>query len=349
MVKKISWKKPCKQLDGLTPNEWLAEHYADEPENKELARRFLALTGFDISLIAMHQRISRRASTLDLHKTKEAARESYERRGKHMKLPLRPALLRFDDWPTRDWKRFCATSDWHIPYWNEWLVRRMMLLCRHWNPPIKNLLVAGDLIDFEQLSKYIPERDGDGIGRTAEDDKQDTKEMLESLADWFDDILCLKGNHENRLHSRKLEQQFSWETLTAVVNPVPKKIKFSKWTWCIINDKWRATHPNRRWITPGGLSRRLAEKHQMNVILAHSHAMSETYSIGGHHIALDSGGMFQPELMGYAVVEDNPAPAWTPGFFIIDDDTVHGFNQRSTDWEFYRRALDIPLGWQEGR
>lgn len=351
MGKRINWHKPSDGLNGMTPMEWLAENYPHTPRNIDLAKTLRnALDLDDVPLDKLSLRISRRASVAKLNKSDEAKAKSYAHRAEIMKLPLRPALRKFDDWLEVEADPVAITSEWHIPYWNERLARRLMMVCRHWNPPIKDLLIGGDLMDFEQFGPFITERgdgDGDGLERTARDDILHARHLLEALAEWFDQIKVIMGNHEARLFSRKLEQQIGYDVISMLWNSVPEKIEFSRWTWCILNGEWRISHPSRKWKQPGSLARALASKYQTNYVLCHSHTMSISYDISSQFIAIDSGGMMQPELMGYYVVQDDPAWAWCPGFVVISDGKPHVFNDVWTDWDFYREWLGIPLGWTE--
>jgi len=232
-----------------------------------------------------------------------------------------------------------VTSDWHVPYFNEDLLARMMLVAKNWKPePITKLAIGGDFMDFGQLGIFLPEEEE--IRRTVTDDLDAAEEVLVWLTTQFDDILCLKANHEARL-SRALKAEIDQERIGQLMAAGLANVKFSNWSFCVIGDEWRVTHPGRRWKLPGRLAQELANRYQMNVILAHSHIMSLSYAISGGYTCIDSGGMFDPDALGYYSKTDAAYWAWCPAFVVISKGQVHTFNYKWTDWDMYADWLGV--------
>lgn len=346
MATRIPWRKPSDALDGLTPNEWLAQEYPREPHNKVLAQRLMGLLGLDITDDSMYARVRRRACDLDLVKTDEARRQAHQERGEKLRLPLAPLVTKFKDMPAAESKRFVVTADWHFPYYDERLAHRMFTLCQYWKPPIKDHFCAGDFWDFYQLSRYFKAQ-GVEDGRLVEDDLGDAEELLGAMAEWFDRMIILLGNHENRLYSGSLLKQIGQDRLQRMWNVVPEKMEFSKWPKMVVNDEWRITHPGGAWISGLQQARRLAAIHEQHILMGHAHCQMRGQGWSSNRLVADIGGMFDEQKIEYVSVgPDSTRPAWLPGFVIVDDGKAHLFNLPWTDWEFYRRALDIPVGWR---
>jgi hypothetical protein len=224
------------------------------------------------------------------------------------------------------------------------MAERMMRLAQNWKPePIRNLAVGADFVDFGQLSIFLPEEEE--IPRKLEDDLEHTEEVLAWLLESFDDVLVLKGNHEARL-SRLLNRQITFERLGDMVSTL-EGFKWSNWSWCIIEDslgsRWRLTHPGKRWKLLNRLAQELANRYQSNILLAHSHVMSVGYNISGDHITVDTGGMYDPETIGYSVKTDAAYWQWVPGFLIINHGKLHVFNDLWTPWQMYEDWLQVDL------
>lgn len=338
MNKRVQWQSFCDTL-GETPSDWLAKNYPDAGDNTALAKTLADALGHQVTRIA----ISTRASVLGLHKSEEAKRGRYEQTAELLRLSPAPATKRFIDWPTMESKRFCIASDWHIPFYDPALATRMFLLCQHWDPPIKDLIIGGDFYDFAGASKWF-DSDPD-MRRTVEDDLREGEYILIQLAEWFERILVIRGNHENRLYTGKLGKEISFDRLSRMMTLIPDKITFSKWPFCVVNEKWRITHPKPFWKNPLSLARELASIHLQHIIMAHGHGMAVGRDKSGMFMAIDSGGMMDPQKIEYVSMVDTAHGKWCPGFLIIEDDKVHVFNETWTPWEFYREALDIPRGW----
>jgi len=341
---RISWNKPLKVLEDMTPNEWLADWYPKSPDNHALADRLLSLLGLrgSVDNASMYERIKRQASTLGIEKSEAARRKGYELMGMKRSLPTPPAVPRFNDNPTRTADPIVISSDWHVPFYDHRMAERMMAICRAWKPkPIKNHIIGGDFVDFTQMSTFVEEKNG--IARTTEDDLQAAEHLLAAMALWFNDILVLRGNHETRLYSRKLDQEIGYERAMRVIAFIPEKVEFSRYTWCVLNSEWRITHPRSYRQVPGSLARRLAEKHQMNIIMAHGHNMSLSQDVSGSFTCVDSGGMFDPQRIDYHMLHDTSHAQWRTGFLIVSNGKLHIFNNLWTDWKHYEDWLGIKL------
>jgi len=338
MAKRVQWQAFHDVL-GETPSDWLVREYPDSGDTAGLAKQLSEILGVEVTVSAMQ----RRAYVLGLRKTQAALQKRYETQSRLLRLDPAPATKRFVDWPTLESERWCVTSDWHIPFYDPVLADKMLILCQKWRPPIKDLVIGGDFYDFSGASKWF-DADPD-IVRTIEDDLTDGETILNRLAEWFDRIILIRGNHENRLYTGRLSKEVSFDRLSRMMALIPDKVTFSKWPICIVNDRWRVTHPKAFWKNPLSLARELASIHLQHIIMAHGHGMAVGRDKSGTFLAVDSGGMMDPTKIEYVSMEDTAHAKWCPGFLIIDDEKLHAFNDSWTDWEFYRQALDIPKGW----
>lgn len=342
MAGTLNWREPRDELGGLTPEQWLRERYPHIPHNKDIAAELQERLGIERSLL---KPIYSKAGSMGMTKTKEAMEVLNKARGDILRSERKPAVHIFDDWPTRQWDPFLVTSDWHVPFYNQDYANRIMAVARNWKPePIRNLLIGGDFMDFGQLSIFLPEEEEEP--HKLEDDLDEAEMLLDWMTGWFEDVLVLKANHERRL-AKALGNQVSQHRLGRLMHAGLDRLKWSNWTYCVITDgngaEWRITHPGRRWKLLGRLSQELANRHQMNTILAHSHVMSLTYNISGDFICADSGGMFDERALGYYMKEDSAYWAWCRGFLVVSNGKVHAFNDKWTDWGMYSDWLGVEL------
>jgi len=88
---------------------------------------------------------------------------------------------------------FIVTGDLEIPYHDGELLGYAVSLAQKFG--IKKLIVAGDFVAMDELSPFPQEI---GTMHTLSDTVAEGRMVLEDLVEWFEEILLIKGNHEQR-------------------------------------------------------------------------------------------------------------------------------------------------------
>jgi len=206
----------------------------------------------------------------------------------------------------------CAvTSDWHVPYHDQKLAHKLFEVCSR--ERIRKLVIAGDFLDFNSLSPFL------SCNRDLNTELEKAGILLEKIASFFEEVYLLPGNHEFRL-SRKLETPLSFNhlvrMLTNAKNIVPTDYDFIE---LISGEKrWRICHPRNYSQIKCRVAYRLAAKFECNIIAAHGHFFGLTVSESGKYLCIDSGGLFDINLIEY-YWNTTTFPAWNQGFVVIRD------------------------------
>lgn len=310
--RKLSWwNQKYEQLGGLAATEWLAKKYPHRP-SRELIDELGQCLGRRISMQAL---------------TSKAF---------HMGLKKAPPQIIIPDF--LDYETISGTvtisGDYHIPLHDIKLVEKMVYVSQKMGS--KKLIIAGDLYNFDAFSTFVNEP----IYEVGEELDYGEK-LLDYLVEWFDFILILMGNHEERLYKRKLEKHIDWERLTRMLHQHENKIKFSKYGYCVLNDTWRITHPKNYSQIKTRVANKLALHKRQHILNFHGHALSVASDDSGHQVIADGGGLFDEKKIEYRMIKDSTYPAWATGFWVITkDNELHGFNDLFTPWKFYEKAWE---------
>jgi len=307
------WHQKYEKLGGATAAAWLEREYPNR-SNIELAKELKAATGLDIR----SHNIIDKARRLQLRRPPPSA-------------PPQIAIPDFLDYENVS-GTVTISGDYHIPLHDIKLVEKMVYVSQKMGA--KKLIIAGDLYNFDAFSTFVNEP----IYEVGEELDYGEK-LLDYLAEWFDFILVLMGNHEERLYKRKLDKYIDWERLTRMLHQHENKIKFSKYGYCVLNDAWRITHPKNYSQIKTRVANRIALKHRQNVLNFHGHALSVASDDSGHQVIADGGGLFDEKKIEYRMIKDSTYPAWATGFWVITkENELHSFNDLFTPWKFYEKA-----------
>jgi len=86
----------------------------------------------------------------------------------------------------------------------------------------------------------------------------------------------------------------------------------------------------------------LAQKYQMHIIQHHEHHCAMGWDRYGRYVVVNNGGLFRPDVMAYAVMDDSKSPAMKRGFTLLRGGTPYLFSDEPfTDWSAWlpeRRA-----------
>ena len=223
---------------------------------------------------------------------------------------------------------YLITMDYHSPYYSVPWHNRSLAIAKKFG--IKKIIIVGDLLDFAFASFFYSEKKPN-----LQDEDAENKRLIKSLVDSFDAIYLIKGNHEDRLGrltDAKLQASIllelwakeAWET----------KFFYSTYDKLSIGDEWLLIHPKSYSQISGQVAKRLASKFHKNIINAHGHFLSYGYDMSGKYIAVDLGGLFDPEKIEYRCVKTTTHSNWNQGFGMLYRGHFYFFDNQ-TDWNFW--------------
>jgi len=230
--------------------------------------------------------------------------------------------------PPKDYLVIC---DPHSPYYSEYWLNRSLAIAD--SIGVKDCIIAGDLVDFDFIKSWPNDRIEEQS--TFDSERRATEKLFQAF-DYFDDITLIKGNHENRVNRAtdgKIQARHLFEIIGKEV--WEKKFAYSVYDKLFIGDKWMVVHPRSYSQISASVAVRLAEKYYRNILNAHGHFFALRYDRSGEYMALDLGGLFDPEKIGYINLKTTTHPTWNPGFAVVRaDGTIHIFHE-GTDWSYY--------------
>jgi hypothetical protein len=225
-----------------------------------------------------------------------------------------------------DWM---ITSDWQIPTYSIlWAERLLKVACQY---KIKKLLIAGDFFNADIYSIFTINKQQ--ITPKMEAELSTVEAVLKILDKWFSESLLLLGNHEKRLFSQLL-YSIEAERIAKMmgIDKLRMKFTFSPYPYCILDGKWRVTHPDSYRQVKLSVANDLATKHRMHIMMAHGHFFSLGYSKGGYQIA-DSGGLFDASRIPYIQFHDTTHPQWSNGFWRYQNGIMFPYAEGWTDFK----------------
>lgn len=240
-----------------------------------------------------------------------------------------PKLL---DWGRIEADKAIVIADLHIPYHEPLILAYANALAQAQG--VKRLIVAGDLFDFSQFSRFsrdfeAPDTDGDIIK---------ARGVINLWADVFERIYLTMGNHDKRF-AEKVQDEFRPARLLETVCPAHagKTIFWSPYPYCELTSngvKWRITHPKSYSMIPARAAIWLAEKYDVNVIAGHCHVEGMGYTKNGKYIGAGVGSACDCEKIPWLMKQDSRHPVWTVGLALVRNGSLTLFNMLDTaKWE----------------
>jgi len=212
----------------------------------------------------------------------------------------------WDNYPQID-PPVLVISDLHIPYHESKWLDRVLIEAKKRN--IKNILIAGDLIDSKRVAHW---RSEDGIKLDEELDY--AREIIEEIKEHFS-IQVILGNHDERL-SKLVGREIRTEQLLSRWLDV----EVHRYHQAYIGSTWMVSHPQNYSKAPAQPALALATKYEMNVAVAHTHQFSIARTLSGKWWAVEIGTCMNSELVEYLHRNLSTHPRHQNGALIIEKD-----------------------------
>lgn len=210
-------------------------------------------------------------------------------------------------------------ADWHIPlYDKQWINRMLDVAIKN---KIRRIILAGDLFNFDALSNYEPKQ----VAASLQLELSEGRKICTMLDQLFDEIIFIFGNHDGRL-TRSLGHKIGFADSMRAVIPSVRNFSFTNLDHCWVDvgrDRlpWYVCHPKAYSSVPLTAAIKLANKHNANVVTAHSHHLAAGYGTDGKKKLVESGGLFDNHSTAY-LQASTTHPTWSNGFCWLNYDGV---------------------------
>ena len=235
---------------------------------------------------------------------------------------IREYLKEFDGKKKESKKqRIVQINDLHIPYHDKKTIEVFLKFLK--DVKIDKLVIAGDLLDFYELSTF----DKDPKRKfTIQDEIDQCYEVLKQFKEYCPEIHFIKGNHESRL------KRFLWKNpslasikvleLSKLLNLDSLGIYYHEFEY--IFRKFRFTHGSIVRQDSGATAKAELLKYGSSMASAHTHRLGSYIKTDARGTvgAYEGGCMcdLQPEYI-------EGVPNWTQGFLVFDFDGDRFFCQ----------------------
>lgn len=213
-----------------------------------------------------------------------------------------------------------VTADWHLPLCDYALVERAVNDAAQRG--IKNLVIAGDWLNLDSLSRYENKQQDAGF----EIELIHANELMEWLLTIFENIYISKGNHSERLmrtlgFKAKFKQAMRM-VLYGVDKQDAERIHLTGRDYVLVDapglDRVRVAHTRQYSKVPLVVPGRLADRHRTDFIGGHRHHHAMGWSPSGYKIG-EAGGLFNKNKTEYLIQWTDDFPEWQAGYFLLSD------------------------------
>lgn len=200
---------------------------------------------------------------------------------------------------------------------------------------ITRLIIAGDLVDGGSQGKHHRRK---VKPVTTGYEYKIARQVLDELAEWFDEIVYEPGNHEDWLLENmggdlQIEDVYQFlftPTLQGKLFLTP----YDRITLYSEGEKWTIPHQTDYSKHPLVVGSDLAQKFQSNMIIPHQHITALGKDWYDRYVVVDIGGLHEPTMFDYVQLKTSRNRTMSKGFAAIKDGgvTLYTDDDRITDW-----------------
>lgn len=220
----------------------------------------------------------------------------------------------FSDILTVDSQHIMVISDVHYPKHDRAMLEQV--IDQAIEEGIDTVILAGDYFDMEEYSKYGIDDHTSNFQRNLRGGAVHIRRLIRMGIK----VVWSQGNHEARVF--RGQHQLDMKALALIAGLG----EYLDNGMLIVSDNptvyasvgnWMITHPAQYGSFPLVVASKLATRYQANTIVAHEHHWGQTLDETGQFIAINSGGLFDPNLHKYIQHSPTSHRAWTRGFVTL--------------------------------
>lgn len=228
-------------------------------------------------------------------------------------------------------QKFAYASDFHAPYHSTLWVERLYKVGYHLEIP--TLVIAGDLFDFDNVSRHGSDIQSTDLNKTLEIGGQ----VVRYLHQVFETIVVLPGNHDRRL-MKKLDRDLSWaNVLRMAVGNMDGIVSVEQDYLCFDDQdgrtQWIGGHPSFFSSRPTVGLQQVALLRQAGILGSHNHIQGMS-KVNDKFWVIDPGCMCDRTITPY--IQRGAGLSrfqdWSNGFLVIDDNLPQLFADGLTRW-----------------
>ena len=230
---------------------------------------------------------------------------------------------------------FLIVGDVHSPFTDYDFAQLVSLVAyKHLAKPRK-LLVAGDLFDMGNFSKYetvIP-------APTWQQERDALEALMREWLEVFDEIYVILGNHDRRMQ-KLTNGAFDENDLVRLIGVEPDKITSSIYGYCVIDTpmgEYRVTHPANYSQNQLTVAEKLSWKHNQHIISHHEHHVALGWDRYKNHLLVNNGCLADYNKFGYVNLDDNTSASMEQSFVLLKDGYPHVLGKKPpfTNWKLW--------------
>lgn len=208
-------------------------------------------------------------------------------------------------------------GDFQLPTTNYDFAGTLMAVGEKYLKKPRKLIIAGDFINADAFSQY----DSDVPTPAFEAEVNAAETLIHELLMVFSEIYWIWGNHERRV-GKRTKGALSAAHLRNLVTPHRDRVHVSQWGHLVLDTptgEWRITHARNYSVQQLNVGDQLAQKYQQHIIQHHEHHCSTGWDRYKRYVVINNGGLFDPQSMGYVVLDDSKMPNMQRGFTLMRD------------------------------
>lgn len=266
-------------------------------------------------------------------------------------MPDSPSL-EYDNFVVAKTNDFIVISDIEIPDHDPVMLEAALYTAMSQN--IKTLIIAGDLLatDNSSLNSWA-ETWAVGNQINYEGSIGIAVQILARFLSWFDSIIVIEGNHDDRVNRATGGEVWFGMLLKeaeSIAKTVNAKVMFSHYEYCYA-ETWRGmvyiAHPSNYSQTPVKLGQEMyatengpywdprvhgSRRDSCHVVIAHTHIQQSGWSKDYAREIHSTGTMRDPVRTKYMRKKANKFPQWNQGFLMCKNGWFTQLGRNNTNW-----------------
>jgi predicted phosphodiesterase len=268
----------------------------------------------------------------------QALRSWYRRNSVKVSAPL-AMPKQFEEVYTLPSARTLVLADLHCPYHDKAYLEAVVAQAEDRLEGIEQIVIAGDLFDFDNLSQYPKDHHSARL-----DTELELAGSVLIYLTQYAPVCIMMGNHDNRL-AKKLDAALSYQRIiSAALNgkePL-EEIKVTNRDYIYLGDYFVIGHLSQYSTTPGKIAAQIAKKYKRHALVGHDHLCGAFVEKNENFVGASIGCIADTSSFWYAERRLTTMPMMQQGYALIygPRDTFSLYNHDHE--EYFMRLSEAP-------